>query len=268
MARILIAAAPDEMTHMELILGPLHETVCVATMARAMTVLKEDRFDLILVCVHFDESRMFELLTECKKLLGNASKPPVICFCTQDTPLSRAMHQSIVVATKVLGAWGYLDQHDYPNNKDSDSEIRLVIESCLVGTACTKTQEKRVGIQKRREELLRLRQTLAAEEWSEDVEARIVELRQKVSELLLELSKMRVDNTTQKEKLASARCRQDHVPEQVRTAEQGMAQEDKKQGAVEGEQLDKELEQFAKEDARAKKGRKISSANKLKKDSN
>lgn len=254
MAHILIAAAPDEMAHMQRILGTHHDSVCVGTMATAVAALREEEFDLILICVHFDDSRMFELMHECKKAPANSMRP-VICFCTRATPLSRAMHHSIAAATTLLGAWTYLTQSESSGKGNPDAEFRSALERCLAGTACQRTQERRVGIQKQREEILLLRQALADEEWSEDVERRVCDLRAKLFEILLHLSKMRTDNIAQQEKLEVSIDRKDCLPAHVVQTEHGILQEERKQVAVEGEQLGKEQEQFVKEAVRAKEGR-------------
>src|SRR6185369_9292838 len=99
MASILIAAMPEGQSAAERILGTGHEFILVAEMSEALTKLKQRAVDLILIDVHFDQSRMFDLLREVQKL-PKCLSTPVICFCTQDTALTRTAHESIDIASK------------------------------------------------------------------------------------------------------------------------------------------------------------------------
>lgn len=133
-ARILLAATADDVATMERILGPQHEFLVVTTISEALVQLNELAFDMIMIGVHFDQSRMFDLLPHVHKSAENADTP-IICFSTRDTPLTRTMHQTIEVSSKALGAWMYLDQQDYAVSKDPDTAMRRVIERCLTGVA-------------------------------------------------------------------------------------------------------------------------------------
>jgi PleD family two-component response regulator len=133
MARILIASVSGGIAAMEHLLAQEHEMIVATTMAEAVAKLKEEEVDLIMISVHFDESRMFDLMSQCKAIPKNA-KTPIISFCTQDTVLMGAMHDTIAVVTKLLGAWTYLDQRESNVNRSLDAEARRVIERCLVNT--------------------------------------------------------------------------------------------------------------------------------------
>jgi hypothetical protein len=104
MARILIASGSSDIAVMERLLAQEHETIVATTMAEAVAKLKEEEVDLIMISVYFDESRMFDLMSQCKAIPKNA-KTPIISFCTRDTLLMGAMHDTIAVVTKLLGAW-------------------------------------------------------------------------------------------------------------------------------------------------------------------
>ena len=111
MARIFIAATIEDVSYMERILGAGHELTTVGIMSEAQHKLKEESFDLVMIGVHFDQSRMFDLLRELHKARYDST--PVICFCTQETMLTRAAHESIAIASRALGAWMYLDYQKY-----------------------------------------------------------------------------------------------------------------------------------------------------------
>lgn len=254
MARILIADTTDGVAFLERLLAKEHELTIASTMTEAVARLKQQDFDLIVVGVHFDESRMFELMAHCRDIPKNAEKP-VICFCSRDTPLTRTMHESIDISSKALGAWIYLDQHDYNVKRNPDAELRRVIGRCLIGTARKKTQERRVDIQQRREELLRLRQALEDQEWTVDLEDRVAELREKLSKVLLELSKAHINNIGQQETMATSKDLEDRVSPPVKASENAMGHEEREIARLESEQLAKEQEIVPKEEEKARKGR-------------
>ncbi len=253
-ARILIAATPEGVAAMERILGQRHEFIVVGTVSQALAKLTEQAFDLIMIGVHFDESRMFELLRDVHKNSENADTP-IICICTRDTPLTRTMHEGIDVASKVLGAWMYLDQHEYGVNKDPDAEMRRIIERCLTGEARKKTQSNRMDIQKQRAEIQHLREALEDQEWSENLEDRVVELRRNLAALLLELCESNVNSVIQQEQVAGSREQKDRVSEVVRSAENGAAYKERRLLLDETEQTVQEVGIGEREERKREKGR-------------
>ncbi len=46
-----------------------HELIFASTTVEAVGKLRQDDFDLLMIGVHFDESRMFELLSQCTFLI-------------------------------------------------------------------------------------------------------------------------------------------------------------------------------------------------------
>ncbi len=252
MARILVASITNGIAVMERLLGEEHELLIATTMAEAVDKLEKEDVDLIMIGVHFDDSRMFDLMSQCKTITKNANKP-IISFCTRDTPLTRTMHDSIDLATKALGAWIYLDQHDYNVKRNPDAEVRRVIERCLVSTERKKTKEKRADIQKQREELLRLRLALDAEEWSIDLEDKVADLRQKLSDVLLELSQAQSNSVSQQTKLAESKDLEDRVSHQVRLDENITAREERQIMLEESQQLAREQEIAKKEEVKARR---------------
>jgi CheY-like chemotaxis protein len=253
-ARILIAATPDSVANLERILGPRHEFIVVSTMSEAMVQLRKQTFDLIMISVHFDESRMFELLPLVHKIPVNADTP-VICFATRDTPLNRTMNQSIDIVSQILGAQIYLDQHDFSVSKEPDAEMRRIIERCLTGEARKKTQADRKDIYKQREEIQHLREALEGEEWSENLEERVVDLRQNLTALSLQLTESNMKSLTQQEHIANSREQKDRVSKVVQLSENEA--DHKEQGLLfdETTQTVKELALNKREERKRKEGR-------------
>jgi response regulator RpfG family c-di-GMP phosphodiesterase len=264
LAHILIAATADDVAAIERILGDRHELCVVGTMSEAEAKLKEQVFDLIMVGVHFDESRMFELVRNVHKIPKNDDKP-VICFCTRDTALTRTMHESIDVAAKALGAWMYLDQHEFNVVKDPDAELRRIIERCLTGEARKRTQANRVDSHKQREELQRLREALEGEEWSEDLEDRVVELRRNLAAVVLELCSSKVNSLTQQEEIASSRDQRDRVSESVHLSENGAMRQERRLSLDETKQTVQEVEIGSREETKRNEARRKPDDDKSKK---
>ena len=253
-ARILIAATPDDVATMEHILGQQHEYIVASTVSEALAKLEEHGFDLIMIGVHFDQSRMFDLLSQVRGSSKNVDKP-VICFSTRDTPLTRTMHESIDAASKALGAWIYMDQQEYSVSKDPDAEMRRIIERCLTGEARKKTQSSRRDIHKQREEIQRVREAFEVNVWSENLEDRVVELRRNLAALLLELCESNVDSVIQQERIAESREQKDRVSEAVRLGENGAAYTERRLLLDETDQTAKEVALSEREEGKRKKGR-------------
>jgi len=77
MARVLVADVPEMDERVRHCL-PGHELLFVRTMREAMVTLRHDSFSLVVIGVHFDESRMFELLTHVRSLSAYDAVP-VVC---------------------------------------------------------------------------------------------------------------------------------------------------------------------------------------------
>jgi len=100
-------------------------------MAEAVADLEEKEFDLLMISVHFDESRMFELMSKCNAVSQNANTP-IISICTRDSAFMDAMHDTISGVTKLLGAWTHLDLRRSNLSRKKNAEARRVIERCLL----------------------------------------------------------------------------------------------------------------------------------------
>jgi hypothetical protein len=145
-----------------------------------------ESFDLIVAGLHFDESRMFELIRTVQKSQQNANKP-IICFCSHDTKFSRLIDESLQVSTKVLGAWMYLADHLYRDSENPDAEIRRIIERCLTKEARNEIQLQRIDIHRQRLDNQRLRLLLQEQEWSPELKEYLAYMKDEL-ELLTERS--------------------------------------------------------------------------------
>ncbi|HEY5900330.1 MAG TPA: hypothetical protein VIV54_22380 [Burkholderiales bacterium] len=87
---------------------PGHELSFVRTMAEAMRSLRHDGFQMIVIELNFDESRMLELL-QYVRTIEHYKQVPVVCVHGDHQHLSEAVMRNIDVAVKALGGVGFLD---------------------------------------------------------------------------------------------------------------------------------------------------------------
>jgi len=107
MARVLVADVPEmESTLRDCLPG--HELTFVRTMREAIFALRRDGFGLIVIGLHFDESRMIELLSHVRGL-EKYRDAPVICVQGIEVNLPGSVLRSIDVAVKALGGTAFLD---------------------------------------------------------------------------------------------------------------------------------------------------------------
>jgi hypothetical protein len=258
-ANILIAATPEDKVGIVRILSDRHKVIPVSSIYEALAKLETEQFDLIMVGVHFDDSRMFELLPRIHNAKSNSDKP-IICFCIRDTPLTRTMHESINIASKALGAWMYLDHHKFNVTQNPDAELLRIIERCITDEERKQTQLERVDLQNQRKELLRLRQLLDHQEWTLILEDEVADLREKLSKVLLELSELQIDSMGQREKISESKEFADRVSIPVELKEMAIRREENQIGRQESEQLAKEQAIIPKEEEKGKQGRRKLSA--------
>jgi DNA-binding NtrC family response regulator len=87
---------------------PGHDVTFVRTMYEAMRALRHDGFQLVVIGLEFDESRMLELLQYVRGL-PMYKDVPVICVHGDNLNLSEAVMKNIDVAVKALGGMGFLN---------------------------------------------------------------------------------------------------------------------------------------------------------------
>ena len=97
----------------------------VRTLDEAKSILAGHNFDLILIGVHFDESRMFDLLRHVRAQERHRATP-VVCVLTVDFTRHAVAAEGLEIAVKALGGTAYLDLKSL-----SDGEVRRVIEDLL-----------------------------------------------------------------------------------------------------------------------------------------
>jgi hypothetical protein len=103
----LVACPPLAFAIIERVLGPYAELTFVNRLPTARTQLAAHADIAMVVCgVHFDESRMFDLLRYAQQDRPDA---PFICVRLLDQEATRLQAEGIARSCKVLGAVDYVD---------------------------------------------------------------------------------------------------------------------------------------------------------------
>jgi PleD family two-component response regulator len=102
-----------------------HELAFVHTLDEAKATLAGRNFDLIAIGVHFDESRMFDLLRYVRWQERHRATP-IVCLLTLDFTRQAIASEGVEIAVKALGGTAFLDLKAL-----SDGEARRVIDDLL-----------------------------------------------------------------------------------------------------------------------------------------
>src|SRR5258708_21708744 len=130
--KILVADGSDIDGRINAIVKP-HAPTFVRTLDDATRALERDGYDLIIIGVHFDESRMFDLLRQVRADERYRTKP-VVCVVSQrfDRPISI---EGLEIATRALGADAFVDFARHDDHQAGDPAIRGVVERLLADPA-------------------------------------------------------------------------------------------------------------------------------------
>ena len=108
---------------------PGHDLYFVRTMAEALRALRHGGFQLVVIGLNFDESRMLELL-QYVRALPAYKDVPVICVHGEPLNLTDAVMKNIDVAVKALGGVAFLDLRDGSLDYEKDCSFldRVAVE--------------------------------------------------------------------------------------------------------------------------------------------
>jgi hypothetical protein len=109
---------------------PGHELTFVRSMAHAIGGLRHGGFQLVVIGLHFDESRMLELLQYVRSLPAYR-EVPVICVHGEHLNLNLSVIKNIDVAVKALGGVAFLNLGDGAIQYKHDCRFldRVAVES-------------------------------------------------------------------------------------------------------------------------------------------
>jgi hypothetical protein len=131
-ARILVACVQRAYTRLFAIFSGL-ELVFVTTSSEARAALKTGPFDLVMIGVYFDESRMFDFLEHLRSD-AQYDSVPVVCFRGIEAadPVKMGL-DGIATACAARGANAYFDLLAFPDHAAGNASIRRLIDEFLGG---------------------------------------------------------------------------------------------------------------------------------------
>jgi len=138
--RLLVAVTPMGYMHARRALHRRFDLVAAFSMQQALVALKAGEIDAILCSIHFDESRMFDLLGLARE---SAPDTPFACCRILHSPLSRQAIESLVTTARSLGCRGFVDFNDLMRSHGYDEADRRFSEAVVELLAAQ--PEKRSG---------------------------------------------------------------------------------------------------------------------------
>jgi|SRR5438093_177914 len=136
--RLLVALTPMGHVHARRALQAAFDLLAVFSLQQAIIALKDGGIDAILCSIHFDESRMFNLLTAAVEL---APSVPFVCCAMLDSRLRPAYVESLIAAAKSNGARAFIDYNGMQRSlgfPEADGRFRDELLR-LVGGECGQT---------------------------------------------------------------------------------------------------------------------------------
>jgi CheY-like chemotaxis protein len=129
--RILVAVVHDNRERIGRVLQG-HDLVFVDTGDAAREILERERFGLVLLGVHFDESQMFSLLGDIRSH-AKYRKVPILCVLgTWGRMLSEVAVEGLDHAVKALMANGFLNLLHFPDDDEGNARIRRIADYLIL----------------------------------------------------------------------------------------------------------------------------------------
>jgi DNA-binding response OmpR family regulator len=107
-----------------------HELVLVRTLEEAQRAIERTQFDMLVVTVHFDDSRMFDLLRYLQSS-GRHGNRPLVCVRGQQFVSPAISIEGLEIAAKTLGCTLFLDLTWYADDASGRSAARRLLEELL-----------------------------------------------------------------------------------------------------------------------------------------
>lgn len=142
--RILAADVPNEHRTLQKVLDGLVTLVPVTTIDDALSALHAS-IDAIICGIHFDESRMFDLIRMAKAEMSTRSVP-IICYRDLESGLSPALFESLEIACRAQGAESFVDLYALRERlgaAQADEEFRRIVMASVATGRAGKPQADR-----------------------------------------------------------------------------------------------------------------------------
>jgi CheY-like chemotaxis protein len=134
-AKIMLAIVADKVELWRRILAG-HELVFVMTLREALQRLAQaDDFRMVVIGVHFDESRMFTLLGDLRAHPKYRNIPVLVVLSPGQYAFSGIAVEGIDRAVTALGANGFLNLDRFSDNAEGEAGIRRIVDHLIVSGA-------------------------------------------------------------------------------------------------------------------------------------
>ena len=127
--KILVADVPELDARLAMVLAG-RELRFVRTVDEAMRALAQASFDLLLISVHFDDSRMFDLLREARTDARNQGIP-ILCVREPGLGFTAISSHTLEVTCRALEANAFLDLATIDDDAQRDAALRAAAEGLL-----------------------------------------------------------------------------------------------------------------------------------------
>jgi CheY-like chemotaxis protein len=108
-----------------------HEFTVPKSVEQAKAELQSREFAMIILGVHFDESRMFELLRLVRTYEVN-ELTPVVCMLTSESRLSDVAIEGLDHAVKAMLANAFLNLNKFPDDEFGNARVRRIIDYLIL----------------------------------------------------------------------------------------------------------------------------------------
>ena len=129
--RILVAVDHDNRERIGRVLDG-HEMVFVESGEQARSLLEKEKFGMVMLGVHFDESQMFSLLADIRAH-AKYRKVPILCVLgSWGRILSEVAVEGLDHAVKAMMANGFLNLMHFPDDDEGNARIRRIVDHLIL----------------------------------------------------------------------------------------------------------------------------------------
>jgi PleD family two-component response regulator len=130
-SKVLLALSPGGAPRLQRVLEG-HDVTLVSTRKQAWALLERERFSMVIIGVHFDESQMFSLLADIRSH-AMYRKVPILCVLAAPSQvLSDVAIQGLDHAVKAMTANGFLNLAHIADDGQGNARIRRIIDYLIL----------------------------------------------------------------------------------------------------------------------------------------
>lgn len=130
-SKVLLAVSAGGVARLRRVLDG-HDVTLVKTRREAWTLLEKERFSMVILGVHFDESQMFSLLADIRAH-ALYRKVPVLCVLSVPSKvISDVAIEGLDHAVKAMMANGFLNLANIADDEAGNARIRRIVDYLIL----------------------------------------------------------------------------------------------------------------------------------------